>query len=133
MSVSVAFQDVVLSLLEADGAVLAIVDDRIYDGAPDDAAFPYISFGPSDSNSVDADCIDGREETIQLDCWTRDDGRKWPCKQLVDAVKTALHDQDATLEFGALVQMRVTLNRIIDDPDGLTTHGVVQVTAIIEE
>ncbi|MBP2459590.1 MULTISPECIES: DUF3168 domain-containing protein [unclassified Rhizobium] len=133
MSVSVAFQDVILRLLKESAAVQAIVGDRIYDGVPDDAVFPYISFGPSDYNPDDADCIDGREEAIQLDCWSRDDGLKWPCKQLVDAVKSALHDHDDELTSGALVQMRVTLARVLDDPDRITAHGVVQVTATIEE
>lgn len=133
MSVSVAFQDVILRLLEESAAVQAIVGDRIYDGVPDDAVFPYISIGPSDYNPDDADCIDGREETIQLDCWSRDDGLKWPCKQLVDAVKSTLHDHDDELTSGALVQMRVTLARVLDDPDRITAHGVVQVTATIEE
>jgi hypothetical protein len=133
MSVSVDFQDVILRLLEESAAVQAIVGDRIYDGVPDNAVFPYISFGPSDYNPDDADCIGGREETIQLDCWSRDDGRKWPCKQLVDAVKSAVHEKDAEMTSGALVQMRVTLARVLDDPDRITAHGVVQVTATIEE
>lgn len=133
MSVSVSLQDLILAKLLGDPAVTAIVDDRIVDGPDESTAFPYISFGPTDFIPDDADCIKGREETVQLDCWTRDQGRKWPCKALVDAVKTALHDADGELAVGALVLMRVTLTRVFDDPDGLTTHGVVEVTATIEE
>lgn len=133
MSVSVALQDLILQLLLGNAAVQAIVSDRIYDGVPDDAVFPYISLGPSDYNPDDADCIDGREETVQLDCWCRDDGLKWPCKQLVDAVKAALHEEDTELTSGALVEMQVTLARVVDDPDRITAHGIVQVTATIEE
>jgi len=133
MSVSVSFQDLVLARLEASAAVTAIVDDRIVDGNYDGLAYPNITFGASDFTPDDADCIRGREETLQLDCWTREGGKKWPCRKLVDAVKTALHDADGVLSTGALVLMRVDLVRVFDDPDGITTHGVVQVTGIIEE
>jgi hypothetical protein len=133
MSTSVALQDLILAKLQADVGVKAIVADRIVDGPDDSTLFPYVSFGPMDFISDDADCIDAREETVQLDCWSRDQNRKWPCKQLVDAVKSALHEEEGELTAGALVQMRVTLIRVFDDPDGLTTHGVVQVTATIEE
>jgi hypothetical protein len=133
MSVSVSLQDLILAKLQADAGVTAIVADRIVDGPDEDTEFPYISFGPMDFTPDDADCIFGREETVQLDCWSRDQGRKWPCKQLVDAVKAALHDTEGELTAGALVQMRVTLIRVFDDPDNLTAHGVVQVTATTEE
>jgi hypothetical protein len=133
MSVSVSFQDLVLARLKAAAAVTAIVDDRIVDGNDDGLAYPNITFGASDFTPDDADCIRGREETLQLDCWTREGGKKWPCRKLVDAVKDALHDADGVLTTGALVLMRVDLVRVFDDPDGITTHGVVQVTGIIEE
>lgn len=133
MSASVSLQDLILEKLASNTDVSAIVGDRIYDGVPPGAVFPYISFGATDYTPDDADCIEGREETIQIDCWSRDQGKKWPCKQLVDAVKTALHDKDGNMSVGALVLMRVTMVRVFNDPDGITAHGVVQVTATIEE
>jgi hypothetical protein len=133
MSVSVSFQDLVLACLLANEAVTDIVGDRIVDGDDENLEFPNITFGTSDFFPDDADCIRGREETLQIDCWTRDAGKKWPCRKLVDAVKNALHDAEGDLTEGALVLMRVDLARVFSDPDGITTHGVVQVTAVIEE
>lgn len=133
MSVSVSFQDLVLAKLLASAEVAAIVGDRIVDGNDDDLGFPNITFGPSDFTPDDVDCIRGREETLQIDCWTRDGGKKWPCRKLVDAVKGVLHDAEGELGAGALVLMRVDLVRVFADPDGITTHGVVQVTGVIEE
>lgn len=133
MSVSVALQDLIISTLKADPKVSALVGDRIYDGPPKDAEFPYISMGPDSFSTEDADCIDMREQTVQIDCWTRKNGRKWPCKQLVDAVVSSVRHLDGDLSQGALVEVRVDLARIIDDPDGITAHGIVQVTAIIED
>jgi hypothetical protein len=133
MSVSVSFQDLVLARLQAAPPVTAIVGDRIVDGNDDELSYPNITFGPSDFVPDDAECIFGRRETLQLDCWTREGGKKWPCRQLVDAVKAALHEAEGELTTGALVLMRVGLAQVRDDPDGITTHGVVQVTGLIEE
>jgi len=76
MSVSVSFQDFVLSRLTASTAVIGLVSDRIYDGPPASPVFPYISLGPTDLRIVDAECVSSREETLQIDCWTRKNGRK---------------------------------------------------------
>ncbi|WP_430259792.1 DUF3168 domain-containing protein [Neorhizobium sp. IRS_2294] len=133
MSVSVAFQDLVLSLLSNDDAVSAIVGDRFIDGPDADTAFPYVSFGATDTDRLDAECIPGRDETMQIDCWSRDDGRLNPCKALVNAVEAALHEKDGTLSVGALISLNVVLSRCFIDPDGITAHGVVQVTAEIED
>lgn len=132
-SVSVELQDAVLGLLRADTDVAALVQGRIYDHMPASGGYPCITFGPSDYIEEDADCITARRETLQLDCWVQDHGRLWPARQLADAVKSALHLADAALVQHALVEMRVGQVRVIPDPDGVTGHGIVPVTALIEE
>ncbi|OWJ78418.1 DUF3168 domain-containing protein [Haematobacter genomosp. 1] len=94
---------------------------------------PYISFGPSDWQEDDADCIDGRVETIQIDVWSSAQDGQREAKDICEAVKKALHGYDADLGAHALVGMRVPMVRVFRDPDGITTHGVVQVEALIEE
>lgn len=133
MSASAELQKFIYDVLVADAGVGAIVGDRIYDHPPEDATFPFLSFGASDYVITDDECIVGREETLQVDCWTRDQGRKRPCRELVDAVKAALHEADGVFTTNALVEIRVTAARVFDDPDGLTAHGVVTVTAMVEE
>ncbi|KAB2781261.1 DUF3168 domain-containing protein [Brucella anthropi] len=132
MSVSVALQDFILAKLLADSTVASLVANRIWDGPQPNPEFPYISIGASDFTPDDADCIDMREETIQIDCWSREQGRKWPCRQIVDAVVNVLRHADGDLSNGALVETRINLARVIDDPDGIMAHGIVQFTAIIE-
>lgn len=133
MSVSVSFANFIIDTLLADAAVTSLVGNRIWDHPPSNPEFPYITLGATDFTLTDADCIDMREETIQVDVWSRDDGRKWPCKQIVDAVVKALRHPEGELAEGALVDGRIDIARILNDPDGLTTHGVVQFTVIIEE
>ena len=134
-SVQVELQDLIHDTLQADTAVMALVDgvwDRVPANAWGGPRKGYISFGSTDVISDDAECIVGGTHTFQIDCWSRAVGRV-ACKQIVDAVKNALHEKDVELADNALVEMRVDFRQVMDDPDGLTTHGVVAVTAMIEE
>lgn len=134
-SASSELQDLIEVTLKADAAVAAIVGARIYDTAPAGTGriFPDITFGPSDFLEDDADCITGRVEVFQLDCWVREHGRLKPARALADAVKAALHLKEVELMTNALLEMRVTAVRVMGDPDGITGHGIVTVQAIVEE
>ena len=132
MSVSVSLANFLIASLKADPIVASLVSSRIWDHPPANRDFPYISLGPDDFRVEDADCIPMREQTLQIDCWSRENGKKWPCKEIVDAVVNVLRDIDGELADGALVETRIDLARVIDDPDGITAHGIVQFTAIIE-
>lgn len=133
MSASSDLQKLIHDRLVADSRVHAVVADRIYDNRPSDAAFPCITFGPSDVVEDDAECITGSVEVIQIDCWARSNGRINAVKPVTAAVKAALHLFHAEPANSALVEMRVTSIRTFMDPDGLTAHGVVTVQAIMEE
>jgi hypothetical protein len=133
MSPSVELQKLIFDRLVADPGVHAVVGDRIYENPPEGATFPYVSFGPSDVIEDDAECITGRVETIQIDCWARQDAQISPVKALSDAVKSALHLFAGDMTTHALVEMRVVAMRAFMDPDGLTAHGVVTVEAMVEE
>jgi hypothetical protein len=133
MSASSDLQKLIFDRLVADAGVHAIIGDRIYDGRPSAAQFPCVTFGPSYVVKDDAECIFGRVETIQLDCWARGNGRIGAVKPLVDAVDKALHLFHVDPPNSALVEMSVTGTDAFMDKDGLTAHGVVMVQAIMEE
>ena len=120
--------------LEATPAVMALVD-AVYDkvgSSPWRAKNAYISRGPVYGVDDSADCVDGQELTFQIDIWSRKPNR-WSCDDIVEAVRKALHERDDLhLTENALVQLRVTLWRVIDDPDPNTVHGIVQVVATVE-
>lgn len=133
MSASNELQTLIYQRLTAFPAVQAVVANRVYDQPPENPIFPYVSFGPSDAVEDDADCITGRIETIQIDCWSRYQGGFKEVKSLADAVKKALHRYAGELTVNALVEMTVQSVRHFRDPDGVTSHGVVTVQAIVEE
>lgn len=135
MSASEEARQLIEETLRATAAVSAIVGSRVYETAPPERArtYPDITFGPSDYVPENLECIEARDETFQLDCWTREHGRLGTCRALTDAVKTALHNAELSLATNALILMQVEQVRVLRDPDGITGHGVVQVTLSVEE
>lgn len=107
----------------------------VYDRVPTDpykGKTAYISFGPSDVGDGGADCIVAGEHSFQLDVWSKAVGLV-EAKRIVDLIYKALHEQELELTENALAEIRVDFRRVFTDSDGLTTHGVVSVTASIEE
>lgn len=126
-------QKAIRATLLADAAVAAIVGTRVADGLTADATFPLVTFGPTDWRPEDMDCVVGREETVQLDCWTRSGASLRPAKALADKVARALHKVSLSLDTHAAADLTVEAVRAFMDPDQLTGHGIVVCTALIEE
>lgn len=139
-SPSSELQTLLYTTLRDDFGVAALVAGRVYDRVPRatypsgaiTATYPYISFGPHDIVEDGADCIESGEHTFQLDVWSRTVGQV-ECKNIVDAIKVALHERDLVMTNNALVEIRVFMRRVFGDPDGLTSHGVVMVSVMVEE
>ncbi len=111
---------------------LAIFED-VYDGAPDGAEMPYAEWGSVVGRPDKADCIDSREFTLQIDIWERKFSHLSECADLVDQVVDGLDEAVLVLaDPYAAVFCNVVLHRTMEDPDGVTAHGVVQVTASVE-
>lgn len=125
-------QIAVYQALINDAGVGALAGDHIYDGRRPEDFSACITFGPSDYTPEDAECLVGRIESLQIDCWVRDQ-RLRPARALADAVKAALHDADMTLATHRLASIQVTAVRAFMDPDGITGHGIVTIEAEIEE
>jgi len=130
-----------LARLRAAPAVMAFVGAKIYDRVPEkqdgtpNVTSPYISFGPVSGSPDDADCSDAVEVTFQVDVWSWGNGEAYgsaECHKISDAVRRTLHNAEFALSANALVTLTCELFRILRDPDGVTNHGVVQFTAVVE-
>jgi len=134
MSSAAEFQRLIFETLKGNDQIMTLANG-VYDQiptAPFGTKTAYISFGPVDSNEDDVDCIRSIETTMQIDVWSRAPGFV-ECKRLTDHVKKALHRKPLELSENALVDVLVPIVRVFRDPDGTTSHGLVQVTAMIEE
>lgn len=130
---AVALQDAIVAALLADAAVAAFVGAKAYDNAPAGVDYPYITLGPSQVVSDDAECIAGEEHFQQIDVWTQDGAAKRACKSICQAVKKALHGVELPLaEPAALVLIEVTDWQAVDDPEDGIAHGIINVRALVE-
>lgn len=128
-------QDLLINTLKNTPAVMLLVAG-VYDTVPaspwgTSATNGYISLGPCDMVPDDADCIAGETHTCQLDVWSRKVGQV-ACKQICAAVKAALHLQTLTMPDNALCEVRLELQQIMRDPDGITLHSAMHFTVTVE-
>lgn len=124
-------QGEIIKWLKADPAVAALVAGRIYDSVPSSSAHPFISYGPADIVSDDAECITAFSIAVQLDVWSRAVG--FPeVKRIADAVRRSLHDAPLPLPTNALVFLRHEQTRTSRDPDGKTSHAAMSFESVVE-
>lgn len=131
MNISEELQRYLYAKLRTVPEVLTLAGGRVYDRVPDNTTFPYVSFGPSDIVDDGAECIEAETHTIQLDVWSRAVG-KGECKNITDGVKKALIRDMPTISDNAIVEMTVPYCQVVSDPDGLTSHGIIQVEIKVE-
>lgn len=136
MNVSDELQRYLYAQLRAIPEIATLAGGRVYDRVPSKngqvtAQFPYVSFGPVNVIDDFADCVDGETHTIQLDVWSRAVGQG-ECKNIVDGIRKALNRSQPELAENAVVGVNIPISQIVRDPDGLTTHGIIQVEIMVE-
>ncbi len=118
--------------LLADETVQAFFGNpvRLFEDVPDNPVFPYIALGEDQEIPWLADCIDGSEVYITLHVWARDGGFG-TVKEGSAVVTAALHDAPLALAGYRVVVFSRGGMRVMKDPDGLTTHGVLTFRALV--
>jgi hypothetical protein len=127
----VDLQRAIVTTLLNDAAVAAVAGRGIYDRVPRDPAtgdpnvpFPFVTLGEVQTLPELSECTDAADSFITLHTWSRKVGSV-ETKNLNKAVAAALHDKPLTLAAGTLQSLLLQESRILNDPDGLTTHGVL--------
>lgn len=126
----------VVARLKADASVSGYVGARVYDRPPAGTiASPYVSLGPSDATTDDAECIDGLEITMQIDCWSWGSGEAFSStevRKIAGAIRASLHDAEFELAQNALVTIRHRITRYQRESDGATNRAIITITAFVE-
>lgn len=109
------------------------VSSRVYDRVTPNAAFPYLQFGASQVTPDGAQCFDLATCHITLHVWSREVGAV-EARRISDDVLQTLNDWTPDLSADGFVcdDLRVTSSQIMADPDGVTSHGVIQIEAQTE-
>jgi hypothetical protein len=105
------------------------VGSRIYDRVPENAAFPYVTIGDAQSIGAFADCYDGTESFIDVHIWSRATNFG-EAKTVLSQVRSALHDEELSLDGHILELLNFRDARTLRDPDGLTSHVVATFRAL---
>lgn len=103
---------------------------KVFDRATEGLAYPYATLGPSYWSDTSVQCIEAREVTLQIDIW-HSQSNKGVLEDLTDDVAAALNGWADTSVL-TMHPLSVTMVRVMDDPDGKSLHGVVQVEAMVE-
>jgi hypothetical protein len=139
-SPALELQGAIVARLKTDPSVIALLNGRVYDDVPSDetrkektgASFPYVSMGPRDELSDDADCVTGFEIALQIDVWSRAVG--FPeAQSIADAVRKSLVEYEFPEMENPIVLFRHDQTRLFRDPDGLTTHAAMAFEAFAEQ
>jgi len=110
---------------------VAAVASRVYDRAPQDVVFPFLQIGDIQTISDGADCLDATEVYVTLHVWSRAIGQV-EARTLAAAARTALHEWLPTLTGYRCVEHVHQGTITLDDPDGITSHGVLTFRALID-
>ena len=121
----------IVPMLKADPALNAIVGQGVYDRVPVAAVKPYISIGSAWEIQADADCIEAVEIGFRLDVWSEKIGAP-EVRRIAHRVRSILHEAEIDLPEGALAMIAHRRTDTMRDPDGVTSHAVVEMTATIE-
>lgn len=132
MIAALELQAAVVARLFADADLVALVGDRIHDGAPRSLTFPSVTLGASGQADWSSDGEPGGDIRLDLHVWSREIGKReaWT---IIGHLMRLLHDAPLTLDDHALVLVRITYAEVRLDPDGITEHGVVRVAALVED
>ncbi|MCB1442175.1 MAG: DUF3168 domain-containing protein [Methyloceanibacter sp.] len=104
---------------------------HIFSNPPQGEALPYITLGQTVNLDWSTGSEDGTEHSLTLHVWSRADSAQ-EVHEIIDTLKTLLHDQPLTLQDHDLVNLRHEFTEARIDPDGETMHGIVRYRAVTE-
>ena len=105
--------------------------ERIYSNPPPAAEFPFITLGQTVNLDWSTGTEDVTEHSLTLHVWSRADNSV-EVHEILEAIRTVLHDQPLTLDDHYLVNLRHEFTEARIDPDGETLHGIVRYRAVTE-
>lgn len=114
-------------------AQVPLVASRVYDRVTPTPTFPYLHIGATQVVPTEAGCVDYAECSVTLHSWSREVGAV-EARRISDQVSQALTDwtPDLSASGFACSELRITSAMVMADPDGVTTHGVIQIEAQTE-
>ena len=131
MSSAVELQKAVFEALGGDAALAALVGTRIFDHAPANVAFPYITFGRTSIYDWSTGTESGSEQLFTLHIWSKAKGKK-ETLEIMELARARLDDAALELDDHHLVNMRLEFAEARYDDDLSVYHGLLRFRAVTE-
>lgn len=131
-SAAAELQKAIFAKLRDDAALVALLGgQRIFDHAPADIAFPYISFGRSSAYDWSTATELGSEHVVSLHVWSKAKGKK-EALDIMERARALLHDQPLTLAGHKLVNLRLEFSEARFEEDHSVYRGALRFRAAVE-
>lgn len=128
-------QDAVVAALTGDTDHMALLTaPGVYDSPPPTAStdmFPYEAIGALQENWADSFTEGMRSGMIQMDTWSRYHGRR-EAQNIQASQIMLLNRQPLSLATLHCVYITLDYNDVLQDPDGITWHGVTRYKWLVE-
>jgi len=98
----------------------------VYDTVPSSATFPYIRVSDITVTPQEIKQEDWFDYFVNLHVWIQDDGTI-KMKKILGRLYLLLHRKSLSLDSGYNPSTYVLFNQLIEDPDGITRHGICRV------
>jgi hypothetical protein len=131
MSSAVELQKAIFAALGGNAALTAVIGARIFDHAPANAAFPYITFGRTSVYDWSTGTESGAEQLFTLHVWSKGRGKK-EALEIMELARGTLHDAALELEEHSLVNLRLEFSEARYDDRNEAHHGVLRFRAVTE-
>ena len=132
-----ALQQAIFGALRAEAVLITLAGDgasperaKVFDHVPQDETFPYLTLGPTTQLPWDTKNSDGMEHTIEVHCWSQYAGQS-EVKRMMAAALDAIDGVALTVIGHTLVLLQFNFGQTLNDPDGITHHGVQRYRALI--
>jgi hypothetical protein len=128
-----ALQRAVFAALGADAGLVALLGGaNIFDGAPRNAAAPYVHLGEVEARDWSTATDAGVEIVFTVVAWSRQAGRA-EALAIAERVRAVLHDAELVVDGWRLVNLRhlATATERLEKPEG--RRAVVRFRAVMEE
>lgn len=126
-------QKAIFAALGADPALTAALGaNRIFDHAPANVAFPYITFGRTSVYDWSTGTEKGTEQLFTLHIWSKAKGNK-EAFEIMEMARWVLEDKSLPLDTHHLVNLRLEFAEVRFDEDLSVHHGLLRFRAVTEE
>ena len=125
-------QKAVFAALSGDADVIAgLGGAKIFDNAPANVVFPYMTFGRTSIYDWSTGTESGTEQLFTLHVWSKAKGKQ-EAQGIMELARVRLHDQPLALDSHALVNCRMEFAEVRYDDDLAVYHGLLRFRAVVE-